>query len=165
MVGGVICQMVVMVLYSLLLAETVYRFLTKRPVKPFRFRKTQEIVPVSEESLSAQDVKNGKILITAMVFSTIVIFVRSIYRTIELLQGWDGEIISNEALFVILDAVMVNLAMTVFNVIHPGKYLPRETVRDREAGLSEKNTLPGNSMPMSQQSSRTFADQQNGLAK
>lgn len=157
--------MVVMVLYSLLLAETVYRFLAKRPVKPFRFRKTQEVVTVSEGSISPRDVKNGKILIAAMVFSTTVIFVRSIYRTIELLQGWDGAIISNETLFVILDALTVFLAMVVFNAIHPGKYLPRETVRDGEAGLLEKTGAQVPPTSTSRQSSYTLADHSSGLAK
>lgn len=80
MLAGVVTQMVVMVLYSILLAETVWRFMSKRPVKPFRFRKTREIQPVPEGSLSPQTVRKAKTLVAAMVFSTVLIFVRSIYR-------------------------------------------------------------------------------------
>lgn len=157
MVAGVIIQMVIMVLYSILLSDTIYHFLAKRPVKPFRFRKTQDVVAVQESEISHRDVRNGKILIGAMVASTLLVFIRSIYRTIELLQGWSGPIISNQTLFVILDAVMVFLALAIFNVISPSKYLPRVPLaKDAEAvgGVVEKNGDA--TTPMSENSDRTL---------
>lgn len=117
-----------MICYSILLAETVWRFLAKRPVKPFRFRKTREIVPVEEGELSPDAVRKAKILIAAMVFSTTLIFIRSIYRTIELLDGWTGPVISNEMLFCVLDGLMVLLATAIFVPIHPAYFLPAWTV-------------------------------------
>lgn len=62
-----------MVLCSFLLADTVYHFLNKRPVKPLRFRKTQDVVALDESDISASDLRNGKILIGAMVASTILV--------------------------------------------------------------------------------------------
>lgn len=148
--------MFVMILYSILLAETVTRFLTKRPVAPFRFRKTRELVPVPEGTVAPEAVRKAKILIGAMVFSTILIFIRSIYRTIELLEGWNGPIISREDLFCILDGLMVFLALLVFVPFNPAKYLPakrRTPTSDAERGAVEKTS----SQPLSQQSSRTLA--------
>jgi hypothetical protein len=63
-------------------------------------------------------------LLCAMVLSILAIYVRSIYRTIELLQGWTGYLITTETYFVVLDGAMMVLAVVVFNVIHPGWFMP-----------------------------------------
>lgn len=127
MVAGVIVQMVIMVAYSILLTEFVIRYFFDKPVKPFRIWKTKPAMAVPKGVVSASDERRAKILIGAMVFSTILIFIRSIYRTVELLDGWNGPIISNEALFCVLDGLMVFLATAIFNVIHPMWFLPRKT--------------------------------------
>lgn len=127
MVAGVIIQMVIMVAYSILLAEFVVRYFLDKPVKPFRIWKTKPAMAVPKGVVSANDERKAKIMIGAMVFSTILIFIRSIYRTVELLDGWTGPIISNEALFCGLDGLMVFLATAIFNIIHPMWFLPRKT--------------------------------------
>lgn len=63
-------------------------------------------------------------LLYAMVFSVVCIYIRSIYRTIELLQGWDGYLITTERFFIALDGAMMVLAVVVFNFIHPGWFMP-----------------------------------------
>jgi len=65
-------------------------------------------------------------LLAAMVFSITCIYIRSIYRTIELLQGWDGYLITNERFFIALDGSMMVLAVSIFNFIHPGWFLPTD---------------------------------------
>lgn len=65
-----------------------------------------------------------KILIGAVTFSCLLIVVRSIYRTVELLQGWSGYLITHEVYFVGLDGVLMLLAVAVFNFVHPGWFLP-----------------------------------------
>jgi hypothetical protein len=162
MVAGVIIQMVVMILYSILLAETVTRFISKRPVKPFRFRKTREMVPVPDGTVSPQAIRKAKILIGAMVFSTILIFIRSIYRTIELLEGWTGPIISNEMLFCVLDGLMVFLAVLVLNIFHPAQLLPARpkiavTPSHSQGDVEKAPPAQPVEQPMSHQSSRTLA--------
>lgn len=64
-------------------------------------------------------------LLGAMIFSIVCIYARSIYRTIELLQGWSGYLISHERYFIALDGAMMVLAVVVFNVIHPGWLMPK----------------------------------------
>jgi hypothetical protein len=59
-------------------------------------------------------------LLGATAFSTVMIYIRSIYRTIELSQGWTGYLITREPYFIVLDGIMIVLATGVFNVIHPG---------------------------------------------
>lgn len=122
---GVLVQAAVMVLYCLVLAEFVVRFHLDRPVKPFRVWKTQPAAAVPRGTVPQEIIRKAKIFVGAMVFSTVLIFIRSIYRTVELVEGWTGPIISNEALFCTLDALMVFLATAIFNVIHPLWYLPR----------------------------------------
>lgn len=55
-----------------------------------------------------------------MVLSVLCVYVRSIYRTVELLQGWKGFLITRERYFVALDGAMMVVAVAVFNVLHPG---------------------------------------------
>lgn len=59
-------------------------------------------------------------VIAATVFSVVVIVTRSIYRTIELLQGWSGYLITTERYFIALDGAMMILAVGVFNIARPG---------------------------------------------
>jgi chromate transport protein ChrA len=72
-------------------------------------------------------------LLAAMVFSIVCIYARSIYRTIELLQGWSGFLISHERYFIALDGAMMILAVAVFNVIHPGWLMPKHKSVDYES--------------------------------
>jgi len=58
-------------------------------------------------------------IIAATVFAVIVIVIRSIYRTIELLQGWSGYLITTERYFIALDGAMMVLCVGVFNIVQP----------------------------------------------
>ena len=84
MVGGIAVQLVVMSLYTVLLSEFVWSLLADRPVKQFRFRKTKEPVVIPANAISPEVLRKAKIMIGAMVFSTFLIFIRSVYRIIEL---------------------------------------------------------------------------------
>lgn len=66
-------------------------------------------------------------LLGAMVLSITVIYVRSIYRTIELAQGWSGYLITHQSYFIGLDGAMMIIAVGVFNFCHPGWLLPANT--------------------------------------
>lgn len=59
-------------------------------------------------------------IIAAMVLSVVLIVARSIYRTIELLQGWSGYLITTERYFIALDGAMMVGAVGVFNIARPG---------------------------------------------
>ena len=45
------------------------------------------------------------------------------YRTIELVDGWDGRIISNELYFNVMDGAMIVAAMYCLNFFNPGRLL------------------------------------------
>ncbi|KAJ5103076.1 RTA1-domain-containing protein [Penicillium argentinense] len=63
-------------------------------------------------------------MIGAMVVSVVVIYIRSIYRVVELAEGWDGYLITHEVYFVVLDGAMMVIAVAVFNFAHPGWLMP-----------------------------------------
>ncbi|KAJ5504542.1 hypothetical protein N7463_007416 [Penicillium fimorum] len=59
-------------------------------------------------------------MMVIMALSVFCIYIRSIYRTIELAQGWNGYLITHESYFIGLDGVLMVIAAGVFNVFHPG---------------------------------------------
>ena len=60
------------------------------------------------------------ILISAsMVIAIAMIICRGVYRSIELVQGWHGYLISREGYVIALDAVPIIIAMGIFNVWNP----------------------------------------------
>ncbi|SCU85431.1 LAFA_0D15610g1_1 [Lachancea sp. 'fantastica'] len=56
----------------------------------------------------------------ALTFSVIFVYIRCIYRVVELAEGWGGNLITHEVYFVILDALMMSLATTILTVFYPG---------------------------------------------
>ncbi|OHW90248.1 RTA1 domain protein [Colletotrichum incanum] len=57
----------------------------------------------------------------ALYLGSFLIMVRSIFRAVEYLQGFDGYILSHEAYLYIFDAVLMFLVMVLFNVVHPAE--------------------------------------------
>ncbi len=68
----------------------------------------------------------GNFIVTAM------IYVRGIYRAIELLGGWSGKYVTHEIYFVLLDELPMIFALVSFNLFHPGMYLPSLMNKDAE---------------------------------
>lgn len=91
MVAGVILQLVVIVFYVMLLAEFWYRAYADRPVKQIRFKRGA-VPPFGVPSVAMRHSKNLQLLMATLGLSTLLIFIRSIYRTIELLNGWRGPV-------------------------------------------------------------------------
>ncbi|SCW02247.1 LAFE_0F02234g1_1 [Lachancea fermentati] len=56
----------------------------------------------------------------ALTAAVIFVFVRCIYRVIELAEGWSGYLITHEWYFIILDAVMMSCATLILSFFHPG---------------------------------------------
>lgn len=57
--------------------------------------------------------------LAALGIATLCIFVRSVYRVAELSEGWTGNLIRQQWLFVGLEGVMVVVAVVVLNAFHP----------------------------------------------
>ncbi|KAF4946417.1 hypothetical protein FSARC_14204 [Fusarium sarcochroum] len=70
----------------------------------------------------------------ALYVGSMLIMVRSVFRAIEYLQGFDGYLLSHEAYLYIFDAVLMFLVMILFNWIHPSEVT--QILNEREAGKS-----------------------------
>lgn len=86
-------------------------------------RNTREVG--ADEALDASHAKlrasmKFKGFLVALAIATICIFIRSIYRVIELSQGWEGELIKNQTYFIVLEGAMVIVAVLALNAFHPG---------------------------------------------
>lgn len=106
MVAGIIFQLVSITVFVLCAVDFLRRVLRQRLLKSVQ----GSVTP----------------LLLAMLFSIVLIYIRSIYRVIELVQGWTGYLITHEAYFIALDGSMMVPAVGIFNIIHPDWFMPKQ---------------------------------------
>ncbi|KAF8653263.1 hypothetical protein AX16_004059 [Volvariella volvacea WC 439] len=111
MLGGIVFQLFIITVYMFLSAEFYIRYYYN---KPFMGRAGQDTIV-----RGICDTRT-MLMIGGLMFNTLVLFIRAIYRTIELEDGWDGRIITTELYFNVLDGAMIVLAIWTFNFFHPG---------------------------------------------
>ncbi|KXG48802.1 RTA-like protein [Penicillium griseofulvum] len=104
MVAGIVFQLFSITIFVFCAADFIRRVMRKRLLQSV----TGSVIP----------------LFAAMILSIVCIYIRSIYRTIELSQGWDGYLITHESYFIALDGAMMVVSVAIFNVLHPGWMLP-----------------------------------------
>jgi hypothetical protein len=76
---------------------------------------------------------------TVLYTASFLIIVRSIFRVVEYLQGFDGYLLHHEAYLYIFDALLMLLVMLLFNAVHPGKVVAlakHKSATDYEFGTS-----------------------------
>ncbi|KAG8970773.1 hypothetical protein FRC05_011724 [Tulasnella sp. 425] len=136
MVAGILVQMVAITIYCIIQGDYLWRVLTDRPIRP-RSSPSGIVTPRSDiedasnnftlekEAASgrARLTPNIRNMLIGLGITTVFIYIRSIYRTIELLGGWNGAIFVNEKLFNALDGMPIFVAMFVLNVFHPGRFI------------------------------------------
>ncbi|KAJ3809465.1 RTA1-domain-containing protein [Lentinula aff. lateritia] len=121
MLGGIAFQFVVIICYVVLAIEFFWRYSRGRPVR-------SRSGVVSKLSTKVAVDEHDRLMIYALIFNTSCLFLRAIYRTVELTDGFHGKIIETQWLFNVFDGAMIVLAMYAFNVAHPGRLL----VEDQE---------------------------------
>jgi len=135
MLGGIVFQMIAIVFYTMLAMEFLTRVILRRPVHPKAQPPAVEPKPESAnnnvvhpvvESQETHDVpwQQVRLVVLGLGFSTLCILIRSVYRTIELSNGFEGFIIHQQQLFNWLDGAMIVLALATWNILHPGRLLP-----------------------------------------
>lgn len=119
MLGGIVFQLLTITIYAIFAVEFYVRYTRNLPIR----RSTDS--PASTESDERPEFMSGKVnlMSVALLFSTTCLFIRAIYRTIELSNGWNGRIISTQVLFNVLDGAMITLALYTVNFAHPGLLL------------------------------------------
>ncbi|KAI0040112.1 RTA1-domain-containing protein, partial [Auriscalpium vulgare] len=122
MLGGIIFQLVAIICYTALAAEFLLRYVKDKPFE----RRNAPNQPRGRTN------KRMKVMLGGMSLMTLFLLIRSVYRTIELADGWNGKVISTQVLFNVFDGAMVTLAMYTLNICHPG-YLLRQDDSDLDA--------------------------------
>jgi hypothetical protein len=73
-----------------------------------------------------QGIKNSKPLrwlAFAMILAIMCMVARGVYRSIELLQGWDGYLNTHEVYVIALDGSLMVIAAVVLNIFNPARLL------------------------------------------
>ncbi|ETW76316.1 lipid-translocating exporter [Heterobasidion irregulare TC 32-1] len=133
MLAGIAIQLVAIVIYMALATEILVRYSLKSPV-----RDPAGASPWASTSVDAMDTRL-KLMVSGLGMITIFLLIRSIYRLIELSDGWNGRIISTQVYFNVLDGGMVILATYTLNFFHPG-FLLRPEHKGHE--YTSETTLP-----------------------
>ncbi|KAF7334945.1 RTA1-like protein [Mycena venus] len=127
MLGGIIFQLIAILAYVSLAAEFLVRYTTERPMsKSNEHRGT--LTPRLRLLVGALALNT-----LCLVVRNIDIDIRAIYRTVELINGFSGPIISTQWYFNVFDGMMIALAILIVNVAHPGILL-----RQDDAGAVDK---------------------------
>ncbi|WRT65291.1 uncharacterized protein IL334_002234 [Kwoniella shivajii] len=156
MVAGIIFQLISMGIFMLLGADFIIRATAEKPYqfqlrriateteKRTRRSSAQTLTEVDTESqgkpeqdTEAQHVREEQssehehirawwILLVGVAISSTMILIRGIYRSIELTQGWTGHLMTTEMYQNILDALMMLIAVVIYNFINPGYLLPKK---------------------------------------
>lgn len=66
-----------------------------------------------------------QLLLAGVAFASLMIYVRGVYRAIELNEGWTGYLITHEVYFTYLDGLPMVLCIFSFVFAYPGWLLPR----------------------------------------
>ncbi|PRP73191.1 RTA1 domain protein [Planoprotostelium fungivorum] len=109
MLGGIVFQLVSMTLFVIFAADFAIKLLAA--------------MKTGACDLSSQQKSDLKRIAVPVIISSVALYVRGVYRVIELSEGWNGPIISTESYFVVLDGLMMVIAQGVFNIVHPAKTL------------------------------------------
>lgn len=99
MVAGILFQLASIIVFSALFTLVIKRALRS-----------------GNSTLKERKVKG---IIAATVFAVVCVVIRSIYRTVELLQGWTGYLITRERFFLALDGSMMVSVVIVFVIAQP----------------------------------------------
>ncbi|KAH9858164.1 RTA1 like protein [Lenzites betulinus] len=119
MLGGIIFQLISLSVFCALVAEYLVRRFKDMPLRK----------ATSSDSGSIRTLVGGaggpvgrpmRLLAVGLCMEATFL---GIYRTIELADGWNGQVIRTQSLFVVFDGVTVFLTMSTLNAFHPGRLL------------------------------------------
>jgi len=125
MLGGIFLQLVGLLVYVASATEFLLRFYFQRPLSFAPIHDSEEAYLDDEKRrpdvIEGRGVmsRNVSLVVLGLVIATLFVLIRTIYRTIELIDGWTGHIITTEKFFNILDGAPITLAMFILNAIHP----------------------------------------------
>ncbi|OBS28209.1 hypothetical protein FPOA_02150 [Fusarium poae] len=75
------------------------------------------------------------------IISVVFVYIRCIYRTVELLEGWEGHLLKTEGYFIGLDGVCIAVAILIFCIFDPAVLLDNQEPITAEQSFNELNTV------------------------
>ncbi|QKX57827.1 uncharacterized protein TRUGW13939_04947 [Talaromyces rugulosus] len=108
MLVGLIFQILTLGLFAVLCLEFIWR------VKHYPNRKRAEFQYIRES-------RRFQGFLVAAFITFITIFIRCVYRVVELAGGWNNKLQREETPFIILESGMVSVAVFAFALFHPGR--------------------------------------------
>ncbi|SCN97621.1 related to YER185w, Rta1p [Fusarium fujikuroi] len=115
MVAGIIFQLVSMTGFCILFAIFVFR------------------------TRGLELAKGQCFVIYATIISVVFVYIRCIYRTVELLEGWNGKLMKTEGYFIGLDGVCIAVAILIFCIFDSAVLLDHD--KQPELSFNELNTV------------------------
>ncbi|CDR43753.1 CYFA0S12e03950g1_1 [Cyberlindnera fabianii] len=109
MVAGLVLQVVSMTIFLVLFLHFLIR------VKYFGSSSMSEY-----KYKHIRDTRLFKMWPLVILIGVIFVYIRCIYRCVELGEGWNGYLITHEIYFMLFDAMMMSLTCLIFIPFHPG---------------------------------------------
>lgn len=126
------------IVYSFFLLDVCRRYYTNSPIKKSR--------PDSEGSGVGMDspIEQKKLMgmFSMLSITTLFVIIRSIYRIVELSDGWNGKIMSTQVYFDVLDGAMLLIALAFSTLLHPGFLEPKITMSPEEVQRLSTEGVP-----------------------
>ncbi|KAI0651899.1 RTA1 like protein-domain-containing protein [Trametes meyenii] len=139
MLGGIVFQLISLTVFCVLLAEYLFRRFNDLPLGSKHYPVSNSSQPFSTSGSSWTPVERPMVqLAVGLCVEAVFLYIRAIYRTVELADGWTGKIIQTQYLFFLFDGVMVILTMIALNVCHPGRLLNTQVTTSEAVPLGSK---------------------------
>ncbi|KAI9063109.1 RTA1-domain-containing protein [Trametes sanguinea] len=133
--GGLIIQIISMSIFCFFMADYAYRRAKDRPFRaPEPSSYAEAGIPAGRHVMD----RKMMMLVAGILISTVLVYIRSIYRIIEFANGYNGSIAHTQILFDLFDGMLVTLAMFTLNVMHPGMLL-QATAADAAYALTDRS--------------------------
>ncbi|KAF9473437.1 RTA1 like protein [Pholiota conissans] len=124
--GGIIFQLIIIVVFSACAVDYFIRYKEEAYISSeAAFQMMNQVDrDIPARAAPGKFTTKLKAMTAAVAFTTLCLFIRAVYRVIELAGGWDERIMTTEIYFTVLDGMMIILTIYTTNFIHPGVYLP-----------------------------------------
>ncbi|KAI0756944.1 RTA1-like protein [Daedaleopsis nitida] len=123
MLAGIVFQLMSLTVFCVLMAEYFFRYVKARPKHTLLANDSAETV-IFEQLPQKLPMDNAmKQLAFGICSATLFLYIRAIYRTVELADGFSGRIIKTQVYFNVLDGAMVVVAIYILTILHPARLL------------------------------------------
>ncbi|KAF8506196.1 RTA1-domain-containing protein, partial [Hysterangium stoloniferum] len=120
MLVGIILQLITLLFYMALGVEFIIRVYRNKPlIKKSHMSQAVDIEQTRKSNNDNRVPHNVHLMIIGLSISTILVLIRSVYRTAELADGFKGPILRTQVYFNTLDATPIVLALLTLNAFSP----------------------------------------------